>query len=89
MAYQIHLTAEDIQTIEFVGGRYAWSDALLNFAPSIEEGERYAYLELAEHEAWELVEAFEQDTEGGHSMFPMLADCPFRERLIEFYNTVV
>ena len=88
-AYKIELTAEDIDTLNFVGGRYAWSDALLRLGPCVEEGETYTVLELSEAEAWTLQEAFESDTEGGHRMFPMLADCSLRERLIEFYNSIV
>lgn len=64
-AYTLALTSEDIDTIGFVGGRYAWSEALWSMA----EGDN----PLAEHEAWALQEAFESDTEGGHSFFPMLS----------------
>jgi hypothetical protein len=64
MTYHLHLTADDIETIAFVGNRYCWSSAL----SSLSEGDN----ELAEHEAWTLVQAFEADTEGGHSYFPML-----------------
>lgn len=64
-AYTLALTSEDIDTIGFVGGRYAWSEAL----GSMGEGDN----PLAEHEAWALQEAFEADTEGGHSFFPMLS----------------
>lgn len=64
-AYTLALTQEDIDTIGFVGHRYAWSEAL----GGLGEGDN----PLAEHEAWALQEAFEQDTEGGHSFFPMLS----------------
>lgn len=63
-AYTLTLTEEDVSTIAFVGGRYSWSDALRG----LEAGDNG----LAEHEAWEIAEAFEADTEGGHSPFPML-----------------
>lgn len=63
-AYSLTLTPEDVSTIAFVGHRYGWAEAL----SSLGEGEN----ELAEHEAWEIVSAFESDTEGGHSFFPML-----------------
>jgi len=64
MAYQIELTSDNVKTIAFVGNRYGWSDALT----SLDEGTN----ELQEHEAWEIREAMESDTEGGHSYFPML-----------------
>ena len=63
--YQLVLTAEDVLTIAFVGFRYAWSEALAG----LEEGVN----ELGEADAWRIVEAFDADTERGHSMFPMLA----------------
>ena len=62
--YILTLTALDIDTIAFVGGRYSWSNVLLAY----EEGRN----EIPEHEAWEIVAAFDADTVGGHSMFPML-----------------
>jgi hypothetical protein len=64
MSYTITLTEEETTTIAFVGGRYSWSEALGHF----ETGEN----ELTEPDAWELAAAFDQDTEGGHSPFPML-----------------
>lgn len=64
MAYTLELTAQDVTTIAFVGGRYNWSDALTG----LETGTN----EIAEPEAWEILEAFESDTEGGHDPFPML-----------------
>lgn len=67
MGYSIELTQQDIDTIYFVGGRYCWSDSLQNKI----DGEP-GTLELEEHEAWGLNDDFESDTEGGHSLFPML-----------------
>ena len=64
MAYELELTEDNVKTIAFVGHRYGWSDALKSFAEGTNE--------LAEHEAWEVREAIESDTEGGHSLFPML-----------------
>lgn len=84
MAYRINLTEEDIDTIDFVGHRYAWSEALQGLAS--EPGE----LVLAEHEAWELAEAFESDCEGGHSMFPMLdTDSDLYRKLWAFLDRIV
>ncbi len=62
--YTLHLTSEDISTIAFVGYRYGWAEAL----SSLGEGEN----KLQEHEVWEINDAFQMDTEGGHSFFPML-----------------
>ena len=58
-----------MKTIQFVGGRYAWSEALSSAAN--EEDDGTATIELEEHEAWEMAEAFKSDTEGGHSYFPL------------------
>ncbi len=63
--YRLELSAEDVLTIAFIGTRYAWSEALIG----LEEG----VSELREVDAWKIAEAFDADTEGGHSMFPMLA----------------
>lgn len=62
--YLLSLTADDVHTIAFVGERYGWSTALLG----LDEGENL----LREHEAWEIARQCEEDTEGGHSLFPML-----------------
>lgn len=86
--YRIELSQTDLHTIAFVGGRYAWSNALLALACEDDNGT--ATLELAEHEAWELSAAFESDTEGGHSYFPMLdshSDLAFK--LAEFVQSIV
>lgn len=64
--YVLQLTTEDVDTIAHVGDRYSWSSAL-SFYPV---GTHY----LEEVEAWELVDSFEEDREGGHSLFPCL-DC--------------
>jgi len=82
MAYTLSLTEEDITTIDFVGGRYGWSRALRR----MEVGEN----RIAEHEAWEICEAFEADTEGGHSPFPMLDPrSELAEKLNRFWVGVV
>jgi hypothetical protein len=64
MTYRLTLTEQDVATIHFVGNSYCWSEALSRF----DAGEHV----LPEHVAWRLVDAFEADTEGGHSYFPML-----------------
>ena len=81
-AYVLTLTDEDVAVVGFVGGRYAWSEALL----SLEVGENH----LSESEAWELVEAFESDTEGGHPPFPMLdPECELWAKLRSFWFSIV
>jgi len=81
-AYVLTLTEADVDSIAFVGGRYAWSEALLALGP----GENH----LTEPEAWSIVEAFDRDTEGGHGPFPMLdARSDLYERLLALWNSVV
>lgn len=81
-AYTLALTDEDVRTIAFIGDRYAWSNALR----VLEAGEN----QIAEREAWRIVEAFANDTGGGHSPFPMLDPrSPLYERLIAFWTSVV
>lgn len=81
-AYVLTLTDADVRDIAFVGNRYAWSDALL----ALGAGENH----LAEHEAWRIAEAFESDTEGGHSPFPMLDPrSDLAVRLTAFWNSIV
>tara|TARA_R100000808_G_C2147583_1_gene155575 strand:+ start:1224 stop:1550 length:327 start_codon:yes stop_codon:yes gene_type:complete len=61
----IHLDRNELRTIEFIGGRYNWSDALACYC---DVGENTFTWE----EAQSLAECFSKDTDGGHSMFPML-----------------
>ena len=82
MAYTLNLTEEDILTIAFVGGRYSWSTALR----CLEVGKN----EIAEHEAWEIMEAIDEDMEGGHSWFPMLDDTSgLYAKLQDFWESIV
>lgn len=62
--YTLDLTAVEIDTIAFVGGRYSWSAILTPYVQGRNE--------IPEHEAWDIQAAFQEDTAGGHSMFPML-----------------
>lgn len=80
--YTLTLSEEDIEAITFVGYRYCWADALRH----LEVGDNH----LAEHEAWEIKEAFETDTEGGHSPFPMLDPrSELAAKLVDFWNSIV
>lgn len=80
--YRLTLTAGDVETIAFVGWRYCWSSVLCRL---VDEGEN----QLTEPEAWAIREACEADTEGGHSYFPMLADCELRDKLHAFLESIV
>jgi hypothetical protein len=81
--YNLTLTENDFSAICFSGGRYQWSREILFY---LEPGEN----EIPEGMAWELVEAFEEDTKGGHSLFPLLAsDSRLYEKLIEFMDSIV
>lgn len=80
--YKLHLTETEMNDIAFVGYRYCWSNALLDHCI---EGEN----EIPEHIAWELREAFEADTEGGHSFFPMLdSRSELCEKLVTLYLAI-
>ena len=63
--YKLELTAEDMETIQFVGHRYSWSQTLID---NCVEGTN----NIPEHVAWEIAEECFNDTKGGHSFFPML-----------------
>jgi hypothetical protein len=88
MSYRLDLTAEDWRTIDFVGGRYAWSEALQQLC--VNEDDAVFPLELQEHEAWGLAEAFESDAEGGHFPFPMLdPSSELAGKLSAFWRSIV
>jgi hypothetical protein len=80
--YTLTLSEQDIATIAFVGNRYSWSDALYQYEAGVNE--------VPEHEAWEINEAFHDDTIGGHSMFPMLDHTSdLCQKLITFSDNIV
>ncbi len=77
-SYTLTLTEEDIETIVFVGRRYAWSEVLYNY----DEGRH----EILEHEAQEIVLAFEEDD----SYFTLLDfQSELYHKLVEFYYSVM
>lgn len=82
MAYKLTLTDSDFDTIAFVGDRYCWSAALLRLA-NIGEND------IPEPDAWDIRDAFEADTEGGHSPFPMLGASDLRDKLVSFWDGIV
>lgn len=80
--YTLTITEQEADTIAFVGGRYAWSEALGSLGVGTHD--------IPEHEAWGISEAFETDTEGGHSMFPMLDHrSPLAEKLFSFFEGII
>lgn len=79
--YTLTLSEADVETIAFVGGRYAWSEALAG----LEAGAN----ELPEADAWRLREEFEADTEGGHAMFPLLGGGELKNKLTNFIADII
>ena len=79
--YTLTLSESDVRDIRFVGGRYGWSEALRCYEP----GEH----KIPESEAWGIREAFESDTEGNHSYFPMLGGGELRDKLYAFMDSIV
>ena len=79
--YRLELTAEDVRTIHQVGDRYFWSEVLSTYEPGSHE--------IAATRAHDIAMAMEEDTEGGHMLFPMLAqDCELRHKLTAFLEEV-
>lgn len=62
----IHFTEEDLNAIVWVGDRYSWATELGKFV--FQEG----YVVFSDADISQLVEAFEDDTVGGHRMFPCI-----------------
>ena len=82
MAYHLDLTAEDVSAIRFVGGRYAWSWSLRGMTEGTNK--------VSEASAWEIQAACEEDTNGRHSMFPMLAqDSALYGKLMTLLESIV
>jgi hypothetical protein len=81
--YHLHLTESEMKDICFVGYRYGWSNSL---AKHCNIGDN----DLSELVAWEIREAFDSDTEGNHSMFPMLdSNSELYEKLLKFWESIV
>lgn len=82
--YTIELTEDDCKDINFVGHRYCWSSELQN------KFVRPGTNKFREIDAWDIKFAFESDTEGGHSMFPMLdSNSELYSKLLKFYCSIV
>ena len=82
--YSLSLTEEDIRTLEHVGDRYHWSQALWDMSGT--PGVHY----YTEAQAWELAEAFHDDTVGDHDPFPMLnGRSPLARKLQAFWDSIV
>ncbi len=82
MSYRLYLTEDDMVTIHFVGGRYAWSDVLM----SLDVGSN----SISEASAHEIRDAIDEDMEGGHDAFPMLdPHSRLAEKLTKFYHYTI
>jgi len=80
--YTLTLTPDDLDTIAFVGHRYAWSDALAQMTEGANE--------IREGDAWTITQGFDADTEGGHSPFPMLDPASdLYDKLAAFWKGIV
>lgn len=85
MSYALVLTEKDSEAISWVGYRYAWADTLLALGYA-GPGEH----DIPEPDAWELSEAFQSDTEGGHSPFPCLdPTSDLYEKLSTLWESIV
>lgn len=102
MSYRLTLTPDDWRALDFIGGRYSWSDALYRICrhscaescPDVDscmsrEDNTHTFY-IPEYLAWELAEAFEADTEGGHSPFPMLDPrSELYAKLTRFWDSII
>lgn len=96
--YYINLTKEDIKAIEFVAGRYGWSDYLFGILES-DETERYSpggypiragKYELTESQAWEFLDEVKSDTDDFRTSFPLLSDdSNLADEILRLWNEVV
>lgn len=96
MSYKLRITARDARTIRIVGCRYDWATALERLVlREIEQADddipdEGVEVQIPEHRAWKLKEAFEQDSVGGHSMFPMLDPrSDLHDKLIKLMEEIV
>lgn len=88
--YTLTLDAQDLETISFIGHRYCWSEKLSRMSYFGEEQENGSVVfKFPENIAWEIVDAFDADTEGGHQYFPMLDPrCDLARKLFAFLASV-
>lgn len=83
--YVLIIDADGADAITFSGYRYHWSKALESLGCDTE-----GIHHIPEHEAWELNDAFEADTEGGHGYFPSLAqDSELAQNLFSLMGEIV
>ena len=83
--YSLTVDADGADAITFAGYRYQWSDTLESLGYDTE-----GIHDIPEHEAWELNDAFQADTEGGHGLFPSLAqDSKLAENLFSLIERIV
>lgn len=70
--YTLYLSAPELEALQWIGNRYSWSDALLMLTSEEEDGTIMAC--GTESDWWEVREAVEMDTIGGHSPYPCASD---------------
>jgi hypothetical protein len=80
--YILEMTQDDLDTIGFVGNRYAWSESISHLSEGTND--------ISESEAWGIKEAIEADMEGGHDAFPMLDPrSDLCDKLYNFYEEII
>jgi hypothetical protein len=78
----INLTEEDFSALLWVGGRYCWSNIMLQFVSGPGE------VTFDEQDLIEIRAEMEKDTEGGHRLFPCLAPgSSLSSKMYEVYTT--
>lgn len=101
MAYDLILTGEERDAFDWVGDRYNNGDAMADIlrdciVPDPNNDEDFDYwnepgdvtFNVPEHKAWEIKELAEENTEGGHSMWPCFAE-DLRDKMYEFIDSIV
>ena len=82
--YHLSLTQADLDAIHFSGGRYGWSETLIDLGVDVGD------LQFPEHAIWQWREAVDDDTEGGHAIFPLLdSSSDLYGKLASLYNSIV
>lgn len=92
--YHLTLSSGERRAIDFVGNRYPSGDqlrdVLMDCIPSdadwSEDGD--ITFNIPEHMAWEINDLYEEESEGGHSGYPMFDD-ELMEKMHEFIDHIV
>lgn len=82
--YSLELTEQDVNDIYFVGFRYGWADALIKMGIDIGKNT------YSESDIWTWQNAVDEDTIGGHDIFPMLDTLSdLGRKLCRLYDSIV